>query len=48
MFRREAKLMALIPLAITVVGFLLALIGPRLIRVVEHRQTAGAATSPSR
>ena len=44
MFRREAKLMMIVRVGTIVVGFILALVVPRVIRVREHRPAAGSAT----
>jgi hypothetical protein len=44
MFRREPKLMMILLFGPIVVGFVLALVGPRLIRALEQRPTVEATS----
>ena len=44
-FEREAKLMTILPFALTVAAFVLALIGPRFIHARDNHRAAGPTTS---
>ncbi len=44
-FRREAKLLMIVPFAVTVIGFVLARVGPRLVGGGRESHRAAVATT---